>query len=44
MPKLVDAALENLRDEAVKQVGSGADAEARIVEILMRAAKEIRGS
>jgi len=44
LPKLVDAALENLRDEAVKQVGSGVDAEARIVEILMRAAKEIRDS
>jgi DNA-binding PadR family transcriptional regulator len=44
LPKLVDAALENLRDEAAKQVSSGADAEARIVEILMRAAKELRGS
>jgi DNA-binding PadR family transcriptional regulator len=44
LPKLVDAALENLRDEAAKQVGSGVDAEARIVEILMRAAKDIRDS
>ncbi len=44
LPKLVDAALENLRVEAVKQVGSGVDAEARIVEILMRAAKDIRDS
>jgi DNA-binding PadR family transcriptional regulator len=42
--KLVDAALENLRDVAAKQLESGDDAEARIVEILMRAAQDIRGS
>jgi DNA-binding PadR family transcriptional regulator len=42
--KLVDAALENLRDVAAKQLEAGEDAEARIVEILMRAAQDIRGS
>ena len=42
VPKLVGAALENLREVAAKQVATGADAEARIVEILMRAAKDIR--
>ncbi|HLO22811.1 MAG TPA: PadR family transcriptional regulator [Methyloceanibacter sp.] len=44
VPKLVDAALENLRDVAAKQLEAGEDAEARIVEILMRAAQDIRGS
>ena len=44
VPKLVDAALENLRDAATKRLEASEDAEARIVEILMRAAQEIRGS
>jgi len=44
VPKLVDAALENLRDVAVKRLETGEDAEARVVEILMRAAQDIRGS
>jgi DNA-binding PadR family transcriptional regulator len=44
LPKLVGAALENLRDVAAKRLETGEDAEARIVEILMRAAQEIRGS
>jgi DNA-binding PadR family transcriptional regulator len=43
VPKLVDAALENLREVAVKRLEAGTDAEARIVEILMRAANDIRG-
>jgi DNA-binding PadR family transcriptional regulator len=42
--KLVDAALENLREVAVKRLETGEDAEARIVEMLMRAAQDIRGS
>lgn len=42
--KLVDAALENLRDVAAKRIETGEDAEAHIVEILMRAAQDIRGS
>jgi DNA-binding PadR family transcriptional regulator len=44
VPKLVDAALENLREVAVKRLETGEDAEARIVEMLMRAAQDIRGS
>ena len=44
VPKLVDAALENLRDVGAKRIEASEDAEARIVEILMRAAQEIRGS
>jgi len=44
VPKLVSAALENLRDVAAKQLEQSADAETAIVEILMRAAKDIRSS
>jgi DNA-binding PadR family transcriptional regulator len=47
VPKLVDAALDNLRDVAVKRLetaGEAGDAETRIVEILARAAQDIRGS
>ena len=47
LPKLVGAALENLRDVAAKQLeaeSEAGDAETRIVEILMRAANDIRGS
>lgn len=44
LPKLVQAALENLRDVAAKQLEAREDAEARIVEILIRAANDLRGS
>jgi len=44
VPKLVSAALENLRDVAAKQLEQSADAETAIVEILMRAAKDIRSA
>ena len=49
VPRLVDAALDNLREVAVKRLATGAegaegDAETRIVEILVRAAQEIRGA
>jgi DNA-binding PadR family transcriptional regulator len=47
VPKLVDAALNNLREVAVKRLeteGEAGDAETRIVEILIRAAQNIRGS
>lgn len=44
VPKLVAAALENLRDVAAKQLEQSADAETAIVEILMRAAKDIRSA
>lgn len=43
VPKLVEAALENLRDVAAKQLEKSPDAETAIVEILMQAAKDIRG-
>jgi DNA-binding PadR family transcriptional regulator len=42
VPPLVDAALDNLREVAAKRLEAGADAETRIVEILARAAQEIR--
>ncbi len=46
VPPLVQAALDNLRAVAVKRLETGAegDAETRIVEILARAAQDIRGS
>jgi DNA-binding PadR family transcriptional regulator len=45
MPKLINAALDNLREVAVKRLGTGdEDAETKIVEILARAAQEIRGA
>ena len=44
VPRLVNAALENLREVAAKRLGASEDAEAKIVEILARAAQEIRGS
>jgi DNA-binding PadR family transcriptional regulator len=45
VPKLVDAALENLRAAAVKRLeGQNGEAETRIVEILARAAQDIRSS
>lgn len=43
-PRLVEAALDNLRATAVKQLEKNADAETAIVEILMRAAKDIRSA
>ena len=42
VPPLVQAAIENLRAVAAKRLESGEDAEARIVEILARAAQDIR--
>ncbi len=44
VPRLVNAALDNLREVAAKRLGASEDAEAKIVEILARAAQEIRGS
>jgi DNA-binding PadR family transcriptional regulator len=46
VPPLVQAALDNLRAVAVKRLEAGGegDAETRIVEILARAAQDIRGS
>jgi DNA-binding PadR family transcriptional regulator len=42
VPPLVKAALDNLRDAAVKRLESDADAEAKIVDILARAAGEMK--
>ena len=42
LPRLVRAALENLREVAAKQIAVNEDAEARIVEVLARAAQEMR--
>ena len=42
LPRLVRAALENLREVAAKQIGENADAETKIVEVLARAAQEMR--
>jgi DNA-binding PadR family transcriptional regulator len=42
VPQLVDAALDNLRATAQKRLEGEEDAETRIVEILARAAQEIR--
>ena len=42
VPPLVRAALDNLRDVAAKQIEANEDAETRIVEVLARAAQEIR--
>jgi DNA-binding PadR family transcriptional regulator len=45
VPQLVGAALENLRDAAAKRLeGQNGEAETRIVEILARAAQNIRSS
>jgi DNA-binding PadR family transcriptional regulator len=40
--RLVDAAIDNLRDVAAERFGADADTEARIVDILARAASELR--
>ena len=42
LPSLVRAALENLREVAAKQLAGDADAETKLVEILARAAQEMR--
>ena len=42
MPPLVRAALDNLHDVAAKQIEANEDAETRIVEVLARAAQEMR--
>jgi DNA-binding PadR family transcriptional regulator len=42
VPPLVGAALDNLRDTAAKHLKDDSDAETRIVEILARAAQDIR--
>jgi DNA-binding PadR family transcriptional regulator len=42
VPQLVDAALDNLRAASAKRLEADEDAEARIVEILARAAQDIR--
>jgi hypothetical protein len=42
LPQLVQAAIENLRDVATKRLDNDRDAEARIVEVLARAAQELR--
>ena len=44
VPQLVRAALENLRDVAAKRLEDDPDAEAKVVEILARAAGELRRS
>jgi len=44
VPPLVQAALDNLRAVAAKRLESGEEAEARVVEILARAAQDIRSS
>jgi DNA-binding PadR family transcriptional regulator len=41
-PPLVQAALDNLRDVAARRLRDNPDAEARIVEVLARAAGELR--
>jgi DNA-binding PadR family transcriptional regulator len=42
LPQLVRAALENLREVAVTRLKADAEAEARIVDVLARAAQELR--
>ena len=42
LPQLVRAALENLREVAAKRVEDDPDAEAKVVEVLARAAGELR--
>ena len=44
MPRLVRAALENLRDVATERLKADADAEAKVVEILARTAVELKKS
>jgi len=42
MPRLVRAALENLRDVAVERLKDNGDTEAKVVEVLARAAAELK--
>jgi DNA-binding PadR family transcriptional regulator len=42
VPPLVEAALSNLRESAMTRLAADADAESRVVEILARAATEIK--
>jgi hypothetical protein len=42
MPPLVRAAIDNLREVAVKRLDDDADAEAKVVEVLARAAAELK--
>jgi len=44
LPQLVRAALENLREVAAKRLETDAEAEAKVVEVLARAAQELRKS
>jgi DNA-binding PadR family transcriptional regulator len=44
MPRLVRAALENLRDVATERLKGDADAETKVVEVLARAAAELKKS
>ena len=42
MPPLVRAALENLREVAAKRLDDDDEAEAKVVEVLARAAAELK--
>ena len=42
MPPLVRGALDNLRDVAVKRFEADEDVETKVVEVLMRAAQELK--
>ena len=42
MPPLVRAALENLREVAAKRLDDDAEAETKVVEVLARAAAELK--
>jgi hypothetical protein len=44
MPPLVRAAIENLREVAAKRLDDDAEAEAKVVEVLARAAAELKKS
>jgi DNA-binding PadR family transcriptional regulator len=44
VPPLVRAALDNLRDVAARQIDADEDAETRVVEVLARAAQEMKKS
>lgn len=44
LPPLVAAAIDNLREAAAKRIEGDADAEARVVELLARAALDLRRS
>jgi hypothetical protein len=42
LPLLVRAALDNLREVAAERLDSDADAEAKLVEVLARAAQDLK--